>query len=247
MVNHCSQPAGRVKSSRMAGRGVRELQLLQWGPAPRFFPSQGAPGHAPGLSCVCRNSCEPFPQGTGPCEQLLGIATFRCRRISGFPQPFSCVQNFLWNLCHVWCPDQYRAHRRRRHTPAEWEDVRKGGERKVCGLFSNALTSLTPVRLRRRLSWVQPGINWRVCSVVQTLCEPMDCISPGSSVHGILQARILEWVAISFSRGSYPPKNQTHVSHTAGGFFTTEPARNPPALKWCSIWFLSCTGREELY
>ena len=45
----------------------------------------------------------------------------------------------------------------------------------------------------------------RVCSVAQfclTLCDPMDCSLPGSSVHGILQARILEWVAISSSRGS---------------------------------------------
>ena len=36
-----------------------------------------------------------------------------------------------------------------------------------------------------------------------TLCDPMDCSPPGSAVHGILQARILEWVAISFSRGSF--------------------------------------------
>ena len=40
-----------------------------------------------------------------------------------------------------------------------------------------------------------------------TLCDPMDCSQPGSSVHGISQARILEWVAISFSRGSSQPRN----------------------------------------
>ena len=40
-----------------------------------------------------------------------------------------------------------------------------------------------------------------------TLCDPMDCSPPGSSVHGILQARILEWVAISFSRGSSQPRD----------------------------------------
>ena len=45
-----------------------------------------------------------------------------------------------------------------------------------------------------------------------TLCDPMDCSPPGSSVQGILQARILEWVAISSSRGSSPPRDQTHVS-----------------------------------
>ena len=43
-----------------------------------------------------------------------------------------------------------------------------------------------------------------------TFCDPMHCSLPGSSIHGILQVRILEWVAISFSRGSSPPRNQTH-------------------------------------
>ena len=55
------------------------------------------------------------------------------------------------------------------------------------------------------------------------LCDPMDCSSQGSSVHGITQTRILEWVAISFSRGSSGPKDWTCVSTLAGGFFTTEP------------------------
>ena len=54
-----------------------------------------------------------------------------------------------------------------------------------------------------------------------TLCDPMDCSPPGSSVHGILQARILEGVATpSSSRGSSRPRDRTHVSCTAGGFFT---------------------------
>ena len=48
----------------------------------------------------------------------------------------------------------------------------------------------------------------------------MDCSLPGSSVHGILQARILEWVAISFSRGSSWPRDRSRVSCVAGGFFT---------------------------
>ena len=56
-----------------------------------------------------------------------------------------------------------------------------------------------------------------------TLCYPMDCSPPGSSVHGILQARILEWVGISSSRRSYWCRDQTHVS--------------------CS----SCTGRQIVY
>ena len=53
-----------------------------------------------------------------------------------------------------------------------------------------------------------------------TLCNPMDCSPPGSSVHGILQVRILKWVAISFSRGSSQPRDQTQVFCTAGRLFT---------------------------
>ena len=52
------------------------------------------------------------------------------------------------------------------------------------------------------------------------LCDPMDCNPAGSSVHEILQARILEWVAISFSRGSSQPRDWTQVSLIVGKFFT---------------------------
>ena len=55
------------------------------------------------------------------------------------------------------------------------------------------------------------------------LCNPMDRSPPGSSVHRILQARILEWVAMPPSRGSSQPRDQTHISCIAGGFFTAEP------------------------
>ena len=58
-----------------------------------------------------------------------------------------------------------------------------------------------------------------------TLCNPMDCSPPGSSVQGILQAAMLEWVAMPSSRGSSQPRDQTCVSCTAGRFFTTEPPK----------------------
>ena len=67
------------------------------------------------------------------------------------------------------------------------------------------------------------------------LWDPQDCSPPGSSVHGISQARILEWVAISFSRGSSRPRDTAHISCLAGRFFTTEPPGKP---------LLSC-GRGE--
>ena len=53
-----------------------------------------------------------------------------------------------------------------------------------------------------------------------TLCDSMDCSPWGSSVHGILQARIMEWVAISFSRGSPWPRDWIQVSGIASRFFT---------------------------
>ena len=55
------------------------------------------------------------------------------------------------------------------------------------------------------------------CSVMSDSCDPRNCSPPVSSVHGILQARILEWVSISFSRGSSPPRNRTPVSCIVGG------------------------------
>ena len=60
-----------------------------------------------------------------------------------------------------------------------------------------------------------------------TLCSPMDCSPPGSSVPGIFQARKQEWVAISSSRGSSEPGNHTCVFCMVGGFFTTEPLGKP--------------------
>ena len=54
-----------------------------------------------------------------------------------------------------------------------------------------------------------------VTQLCLTLCDPMDYSLPGSSIHGIFQARILEWVAISFSKRSFQPRDQTQASHTA--------------------------------
>ena len=50
-------------------------------------------------------------------------------------------------------------------------------------------------------------------SVMANFCNPMDCSLPGSSIHRILQARILEWVAVTFSRGSSQPRDRTPVSY----------------------------------
>ena len=67
-----------------------------------------------------------------------------------------------------------------------------------------------------------------------TLCHPMDCSSPGSTVHGILQARIFEWVATTFSRRSSQHRDQTRLSHIAADSLPSEPPGKPQhqSLQW---------------
>ena len=67
-----------------------------------------------------------------------------------------------------------------------------------------------------------------------TFCDPKDCNPPGSSANGISQARILEWVAIFFSRGSSWPKDQTHVSHT--GRWVLYHGANRKPVNYHSWW-----------
>ena len=83
-----------------------------------------------------------------------------------------------------------------------------------------------------------------VCLVSQsclTLCDPMDRGPPGSSVHGILQAKVLAWVAMLSSRGSSQPRDWTQVSHIASGFLTVwatrEALKVPPRYNHFMLYF----------
>ena len=76
-----------------------------------------------------------------------------------------------------------------------------------------------------------------------TLRDPVDCSLPGSSVHRILQARILEWVAISFSRGSSWPRDRTQVSRIAGRCFNLWATREAQQK---GNKYLMCSGHAHL-
>ena len=65
----------------------------------------------------------------------------------------------------------------------------------------------------------------KVAQSCPTLCDLMHCSLPGSPVHGILQARILEWIAFPFSRGSSQPRNRTQVSRMADSLWTEPPGK----------------------
>ena len=88
---------------------------------------------------------------------------------------------------------------------------------------------LNQIKLNENTFKTDHGLTLYLCvcakllQLYPTLCDSMDCSPPGSSVHGILQARILESVAMTFSRGSSQPRNGTHVSS------------------------ISCIGRQVLY
>ena len=86
------------------------------------------------------------------------------------------------------------------------------------------------MKLLVNISFKLPPVTWSfffvkkkvkvfVAQLYPTLCDPMDCSLPGFSIHGILQGRILEWVAIPFFRGSSWPRDQIQVSWIAGRFF----------------------------
>ena len=112
----------------------------------------------------------------------------------------------------------------------KWPECPLGDERAqkmraLLGLVAQSCLTSQPRGLKLREDWHIYTIDTRclVTRLCPAACDPMDCSLPGSSVHGILQARVLEWVAISFSRGSSWPRDRTHVScvsHIRGEFFT---------------------------
>ena len=106
---------------------------------------------------------------------------------------------------------------------------------RIQGCGSKAAAGVKVVQANGTVQAAYVG-SWQVCcyclvtKLCLTLCGPTDNSPSGSSVHGILQARILEWIAIPFSGGSSWPRDWTPVSWTAGGFFfIADPQGDPLA------------------
>ena len=104
----------------------------------------------------------------------------------------------------------------------------------------NTMDSTHQGKLDHGHCWVprMPGQSDTMCVHGQsclTLCNAMVCSKPGSSVHETFQARILEWVVISFSRRSSWPRDQSHISALAGGFFTAAPPGTNAECPKCTI------------
>ena len=125
----------------------------------------------------------------------------------------------------------------------------------VHGIFQARILEWVAISFSRRSSWRRDWTQvsyivgkcftiWaireaqkkvKVAKLCPTLCDPKDCSLPGSSVHEILQSRILEWVAFPFSRGSSQLRDWTQVSYIVGRFFTSW------ATVEASWWVLSIT------
>ena len=122
--------------------------------------------------------------------------------------------------------------------------------------YGSCINHLGVYYIQLLIRWTLSRFSWiiqesEVAQSCPTLCNPVDCDLPGSSIHEILHARILEWVAISFSRGSSWPRDWTWVSHLAGRCFNlwaTREAHYPGRLNAIARVFKSRNGgrRERI-
>ena len=99
-----------------------------------------------------------------------------------------------------------------------WQILISTSRRKEDGYNTNSYVQFMK-EVKVILLWKWKKVKVLVTQSCPNLCNPMDCSLPGFSVHGILQTRLLEWIAISFSRGSSQPRDQTWVSRITGRFF----------------------------
>ena len=127
-------------------------------------------------------------------------------------------------------------------------------EIKRCLLLGRkAMTNLDSILKSRDITLLT---KWKwSASVMSTLCDPMDWSPPGSSVHGIFQARMLEWVAISFSGRSSRPRDWTWVSCIAGRLFTVWATKRihrvkamvfPVVMYGCESWTIKKTEHQRI-
>ena len=92
--------------------------------------------------------------------------------------------------------------------------------------FNWRITALQTFVLCQTSTWINRESE--VAQSYPTLCHPMDCSLPGFSIHGIFQAKVPEWVAFSFSKGSSRPRDQTQISRITGRCFTLWATREAP-------------------
>ena len=111
--------------------------------------------------------------------------------------------------------------------------VRLSAPQLMRGVFLQASTTLVEPWRPNRSTWKEKGL---VAQFWPALCNPMDYSPPGSSVHRVLQARILEWIAIPFSRWSSQPRDWTGLLHGRWLLYHLSHQGSPLWNRWKGTW-----------
>ena len=128
------------------------------------------------------------------------------------------MRHFFFPNCK---PENWREDQKKYSYSCVWHgEWGKRTGKKVIKKFKKGLIQL------QKYLWIVFCCFCLVAKSCPTLCDPTDSSLIGSSVHGFSQIRILEWIAISFSRGSFRPRDWTQISWVAGRFFTTWTTTN---------------------
>ena len=170
--------------------------------------------HHRGLECKSRKSRDTWNSG----QFGLGVQNELVKRTCPFPTTQETTLHMditRWLILKWDCS-------RRWSTSIQPAETRSGAH---CGSVHQLLIAHFSLKFEKVGKTTMPfkvkKVKVKIAQSCLTLCHPMDCSPPGSSVHGILQARVLEWVTFSFSSGSSQPRDQTQVSFIAGRFFTS--------------------------
>ena len=134
----------------------------------------------------------------------------------------SQTDSISWDICSQ---RKWRRVRKENVTVMLREPVQNPG---WCNLEIKSSSKPDP---KLSLNYITSKVKVKVTQSCLALCDPLDCI-----VHGILQARILEWIALPFSRWSSQPMDQTQVSHIAGRFFTSWATTEDPVYVYKRIF-----------
>ena len=150
----------------------------------------------------------------------------------GIPDHLTCLLRNLY-------VDQ-EATDRTEHGTTHWFQIRK----EVCQGYI-----LSPCLFNLNAAYIMQSVRLKWSEAAQScpsLCNPMDCSLPGSSVLGIFQATVLEWIAISFSRGSSQPRDQTRVSRIVDRRFTVWATREVQMSDWMyANWNQDCWEKHQ--
>ena len=159
--------------------------------------------------CLCT-----FPRQILPLGSAILLLPFSARILSQFGLMYSIISCHPSTCKHIWVFLSCKQNKHNSHK-----------ERHINSAYYPLLSKWSPC------------VCASLLQLCLTLCDPKDCSPPGSSLHGILQVRILEWVAMPSTRGSSPPRDRTGISFVsciAGGFFTSWVTREAPS-KWSVI------------